>query len=628
MGLPNYSPMQVRRANPLARRRWPLLGQEWMGWISLGLFLTGCGGAGRALSMAGPTTIPPRSPAILASMERLPPPPETTAEPMAEPQGARQELQTVAASDPEKAGSQVARLIYHEVGGQPQPLPQRPAGKRSSPQEDLPRPLDDVAKPLRLKIPVDVPGAAAPPLLLPEANDDHPEARQAAIEILFPKPPAPRTLTPPTEPSQTLEELEELAMANNPLLAQAAGGITVSQGGAIQAGIYPNPVFGYEADTVGSFFTRNYQGVYLQQVVKTAGKLNLQRAAANMELLNAQLGYQRTRLEVRRQVRASYYNVLVAQEASRINEALLRFTTEVYTIMVERLKNGEQAPYEPAQLRTLVVQARGALVQSQNRYISAWKQLAAATGVPDLRPAPLAGRVDMPVPNLDFDTLLARMLSAHPDVQASRNLEAQSRYQLRLQQVTPIPDVTVGSAFQKDFTTPGFQRTSYNLNVSVPLPLFDKNQGNIRAAQGRLQISAQQLGVTRNQLTFQLSDAFERFQTARVLGEFYRTQQLPDLARAYRGVYERHIQKPEAVAFGDIIVAQQNLANGVSNYIVTLMQQWQAATDIANLLQLENFQELLLLKPPGSPVEPGAELGALGEPAAAPASPPREGAKP
>jgi outer membrane protein, heavy metal efflux system len=459
---------------------------------------------------------------------------------------------------------------------------------------ELPESVVNSARPLRFRIPAEIPGASAPPIHLPEATEDRREERKAAILRLFPAPPEVATLPKSSEPPLSLEELEELALQRSPLIVQASAGITMSEGGAIQSGVYPNPVVGYEADTVGSTGTRNYQGIYTSQVVKTGGKLGLQRAIANMELMNSQLAFKRTQLEVRRQVRAGYFNVLVAQEANRINESLVRFMNEVYTIMVERLQDVE-APYATAQLRSLVSQARVSLNQSQNRYIAAWKQLAVATGVPELPPAPLMSRVDMPVPNLDFDALMQLVLSVHPDIEASRNFEAQSKLNLKLQRRVPIPDVTVAGVFQNDFTQPGFQRTSYNLNLSVPVPIFDKNLGNIRTAEGKVQLSAQQLAVTRNQLTSQLADAFERFQTGRVQAEYFRTQVLPDQFRAYQGVYDAHIQGSERVAFGDIIVAQQNLATGVSIYLSSLLQQWVAATDIANLAQLENFQDLFTL---------------------------------
>lgn len=494
------------------------------------------------------------------------------------------------------------QIMNFEEPGSTQP--QRPARRKNGPKRLPQSPDDETSATLRLKFPEELPGSGAQNLEFPESDDDHPELTKrklAVIDLMFPPPPSPHRLALPTEQPMTLEELEELAMQNNPRVMQALAAITMSQGTTIQAGVSPNPVFGYESDTVGSSFTRDYQGIYIAQPFKTAGKLGLQRAVANMDLMNTQLVYERTKLDVLHDVRSAYYGVLVYQEASKINEALVRFENQVYEIMVKRLKNDEQAGYELSQLQTLVNQARGTLVASQNRYISAWKQLAASCGMPEMRPAPLIGRVDTPSPNLDYDALLEWVLSVHPDLHASRNLQTQAQLNLDLQRRIPIPDVTVAGVFQSDFTTPGYNRTSYNLNIAVPVPIFDRNQGNIRNAEGRYSLSSQQYSVTKIVLTTQLADAFERYQSGRVQAEFYQARILPDLARAYRGVYYRHIDDSDKVAFGDIIVAQQNLAGGVSSYITLLLQQWMAAVDIANLVQLRNFREMFPADVPPPP---------------------------
>jgi outer membrane protein, heavy metal efflux system len=477
--------------------------------------------------------------------------------------------------------------------------------------EELPRAEQKAFRSLakRLEIPAELPGANAPPVALPLVDIENSQLRSELVDKLFPNPAPVAFVVPPASlaarPSMRLEELEELALANNPTLVQAAGQITAARGTAIQAGTHPNPVIGYEADTVGSFQTRNYQGVYAQQTVKTAGKLGLQRAAANMDLMNAQLQLRRVRYDVLRQVRAGYFAVLVARESIAINAALVRFTNEAYRIQVDQLKYGEATAYEPAQLRTLAVQARAALITAQNRYVSAWKQLAATVGVPDLPPAQLEGRADMPVPVLDYDRLLVWVLNNYPDVLAARNLQTQARLQLRLQEVTPIPDLQVYGTYQQDFTTPGFARTSYNMQVGVPVPVFDRNRGNILSAQGRLNSAMEQIRTVRNQLTAQLADAFERFETSRTQAQLYRDQILPDLARAYRGIYERHQQESAEVGFGDIIVAQQNLGIGIATYIMSLTGQWIAVTDIANLLQADSLKALYDLPA----VSPAGRLG-------------------
>jgi cobalt-zinc-cadmium efflux system outer membrane protein len=162
-----------------------------------------------------------------------------------------------------------------------------------------------------------------------------------------------------------------------------------------------------------------------------------------------------------------------------------------------------------------------------------------------------------------------------------------------------VPDITITGVFQNDYTVPGFERTSYNLNATVPVPLFDRNQGNIKSAVAKARFMSQQNYVKTNELTNQLVDAYERFQSARYNAEMSITEILPNQVRAYQGIFERYVSETSDdgasadVAFGDIVVAQQNLSSGVSAYVTYLLQQWVALTDIANLLQLRDFKELL-----------------------------------
>lgn len=429
--------------------------------------------------------------------------------------------------------------------------------------------------------------------------NDRPDLRLAVIDKLFPDlPPMPK-LAPPARPEEimTLAALEQLALANNPLIAQATADISIALGQAIQAGVYPNPVIGYEADTVGSAGTRNYQGVFGTQVIKTAGKLGLARSVANVDFINAQLALRRTRIDLLAQVKQFYFAVLVAQESVKINEALVRFTGEAYQIQDDKLKiGGFSAPYEPAQLRSLAVQARTLLVQAQNRYVSAWKQLAVVVGSPGLPMAKLADTAEMPVPRLTFEAALARMLNVHPDIRAAQNSQGQARLQRRLERVTPVPDINLYGTFQRDFTTPNVPRTTYNIQFGVPVPIWDRNRGGILSAEANVVRTTEQIRRAEYELTAALADAFERFETNRITLEYYRDQILPDLARAYRGIYERHQQEGEdgGVGFGDIIVAQQNLTVAIAQYITALGMQWTAVADLTRLLQVETIEELNL----------------------------------
>src|SRR5207245_1044840 len=146
------------------------------------------------------------------------------------------------------------------------------------------------------------------------------------------------------------------------------------------------------------------------------------------------------------------FAVLVAQESLAVARALAVLTDEVYRLQLLQLRGGQTAGYEPLQLHVFAVQARGNVVQARNRYLSAWRQLAAALGQPDLPPTQLAGRADAPVPEFPFDDVRLHVLENHTDLGTARNGILKARFNLQLAQVTPIPDVLTHFYVQKDNT--------------------------------------------------------------------------------------------------------------------------------------------------------------------------------
>ena len=98
----------------------------------------------------------------------------------------------------------------------------------------------------------------------------------------------------PDERPLTLNDLENLATGTSPVIRQAEADITAARGNAIQVGTHPNPMIGYEADTVGSSRNPNYHGAYFNQWIKTAGKLQLAQAAAMIDVRNGELALRKS----------------------------------------------------------------------------------------------------------------------------------------------------------------------------------------------------------------------------------------------------------------------------------------------------------------------------------------------
>jgi cobalt-zinc-cadmium efflux system outer membrane protein len=439
----------------------------------------------------------------------------------------------------------------------------------------------------RPTIPPELPGADSPDLTDLKTR----EQMKKAFPPIPPLPPEPPLAQGPEGRPLSLADLQHMGETYSPAIKNARAAVEAARGAAKQAGMYPNPSIFFEQDTTQTF-QAGYQGLGVDQVIKTGGKLKFQQAAAIMDLLNAKLALRRAQSELRYSIRGSYFALLVARENIKISAALLRFTDEVYQLQMRKATGevaGFAAVYEPMQLRPLALQARLNLLAARNQYQASWKQLAAAIGLPHLPPTELEGGVDLPIPAFTYQELEARLVD-HTDFLTALNNLQKARYTLELAKLTPVPDVDVHVLIQKDYTTPPFQ-VVHSLAVTVPVPIWDQNKGGIYQAQAQLAQASVGPDQARNTLINTLADAWNRYQTAAASVEIA-LQQTRDQIRVYRRVYAAHDVNPNDVGFGDIVTAQQTLATYITSYATALGLQWQAVVDVANLLQTDDLFNL------------------------------------
>lgn len=450
----------------------------------------------------------------------------------------------------------------------------------------------------RLQVPPELPGSDAQSLRIPPFDPNQPpEERRALMERLYPElPPLPDVPLPdPSQPVWTLAELEQIAWEHHPALMQAAAQVEVARGGMIQAGLHPNPHIGWEEDTIANGI-QGYKGPYMTQEIVTGGKLKLARSAAAMDYENAQVAYQRTRIEVSTRVRSAYYDLLVSQQRRRMLAALSRFTEQIYRAQIELAIGGQAAAYEPLQVRVFSVQARNAVVAATYDVIAASRRLGAATGMPDVDKFRVDGEADNFPAGLDYLSAKAYLLENHTDLRTLRNQVVQAQYLSRLEFIRPrVPNVNFYGTYQHASGIPPFVN-SYNFQIGAPVPIFDRNQGNILSTQSSIIGYQRAYNATQNDLLGRLAAALARFDTARMQADNYRRHMLPDQVRTYRGVYSRYREGGQAendnINFSDVIVAQQTLSSTVNDYSNVLTGVWQAYVDIAALLQVEDLTQL------------------------------------
>ncbi len=389
-----------------------------------------------------------------------------------------------------------------------------------------------------------------------------------------------------------MSDLQAIATANSPDLRQAASDVEAARGNLISARAYPNPTVGWEFTPSNDGSVPSTDGPFIDQLIKTGGKLKLASASSEMDLKNAELALRRARNDLSTRVRNAYYSLLVAKETVRVNRGLAVMTDEIYRLHADLAVAGSfAAPYEPMALRGQAYMARLAHKQATETYIYAWKQLISMINQRQLPLSQVQGRIDRVIPYYDYDKVLARVLHGHTDVLTAHNGLDKARYQLKLQQSAIIPDVDVNIALLNEFAVPPKQFVP-TATIGLPLfPLWDQNKGGIMTAEAALIRATEEPHRVEMNLTNLLATAYTGYKTNLDALEFYRHHILPDQVRAYRGVLARR-QIDSSVAFSDLFGAQQTLAGSVSTYLGVLGTLWTSVVSVADLLQTDDLFQL------------------------------------
>ncbi|HVA45854.1 MAG TPA: TolC family protein [Pirellulales bacterium] len=453
----------------------------------------------------------------------------------------------------------------------------------------------DVKK-LELNIPPRLPGSEAPRVELPRDRLSLEHEIEQIYPELPPIPVEPRPLPGPEGRPYTLTELQRIAAANSPALRQAIADVQSALGSLTQARTYQNPTATYFADPTNNNSTTGVQGIGIDQVITTGGKRKLNAAAAEKNYENSQLALRAARNNLATQVRQAYFALLVDKETLAVTRAVARFTDEIYRLQVRLVESSIAAGYEPASLRAQAFTTRLAYQQAIATYTYDWKSLVALLGLRQLPLTQVAGQIDRFIPYYDYDQVSAYVLNNHTDILTARNLVPQARYNLKLAQVTPIPDVDVSYKYARDWTVSPFG--TYNqFQLSMPLAIWDKNKGNIIAAQGALIRATEQQHNAEVNLSNNLANAYTNYRNNLYSIDYYRRYILPDLVRFYRGVYERRNVDSEAVNVGDLAFAQQNLSQNVLGYLGALGSMWSSVVAMADFLQTDDLFQMATPQP-------------------------------
>lgn len=389
----------------------------------------------------------------------------------------------------------------------------------------------------------------------------------------------------------SLDALIEIAIGQHPVLSQAQFEIEAAQGRAMQASKYPNPTVGISGEEIG-----RHGGIHtlplISQEIVTAKKLQWSRAVAEREVDQTFLALVSKRFTLVTEVRRAFFEVVATQ---RRRDTLHERVKVVTKTLEEAKKLLKVLPEEGAEVVPLAFQYELdrlglELVTSQREYVAAWNRLAAAAGVPSLAAPP--GVADFLLDRLpsyavdpeplksqrQFAQLREQIVETHPEVRFARVGIAKAEATVGLERAQAVPNVTVGGGYSRNYNDRENQAT---YQIGVPLPIFNRNQGNIRAARAELGRAVAEVSRTQIDLSNRLASAYGQYVTAKM-----RAEQLDSMRKTAKKLYESTYTayfKGGKLTNLQVIQSQRQMIEAELDFIRAWGDAWKSASDIAGL---------------------------------------------
>lgn len=367
--------------------------------------------------------------------------------------------------------------------------------------------------------------------------------------------------------SLTLSDAVAQALQANPELAAARQELGIADGARQQAGLMPNPEIAYEVeDTRRDSRTTT---VTLSQALELGGKRGARVEVAIQGQTMAQLELQRRTEALRADVVQAFYTALRADTGVDLAQQSLALTQRGLRTVDGRVRAGKASPVQATRAHVLVAEAQLQVRRAQNEKNTAYQALVQLLGrsgamIESLQATPLSP--GMPP---SAEALLNRLDQTASMRQAQTHID-QTDAALGSEKAQRIPNLTVSVGSQYDRT----ERERVNtLGFSLPLPLFDRNQGGILSAARRADQARDQRNAVELRLRSETQTALNQWSTAMQEAQAYDQTILPS-ARQAVDIASRGFEMGK-FDFIEVLDAQRTLIAARGQYLDALA----AATD-------------------------------------------------
>lgn len=375
-------------------------------------------------------------------------------------------------------------------------------------------------------------------------------------------------------PNLSLEQAVALAIKHNPDLAVSKFSTRMAESETIGASLLPNPELEFEYED----FDAPEKTLTIGYLIELGGKRSHRMNVADADLELAEIELEAARIELIYETASAFVDVLAARENLRIAREKYKLADQVYETAKERVLAGTVSPMEQVTAKVKrsnagldVQNAEDALGMARTDLWAMWG------GLPDDFKT-VKGNFDRIEPVPSYEALAAAMENA-PRIRTKYAQIKVSQNQLDLEKRNRIPDLTLSGGIKKTDDT---DDEIYIVGLSLPLPLFDRNQAGVARTAAALDRQTAALSAEKNRLTKELNNAFQILKTAHQQTNTIKTEILPAAQSVFDAVREGY-QEGE-FGFLDLLEAQSTLYESHESHVQSLEKYHHAVISLEKML--------------------------------------------
>ena len=381
----------------------------------------------------------------------------------------------------------------------------------------------------------------------------------------------------------TLNQALSFGLMQNPELIMFSWEVRSAEARTLQAGLLPNPEISAEVENFGGArelkgFNGSENTIQINQLIEMGGKRSKRKKLSELEKDLSGWDFEAKRLDVFTDITKAFWDVLAAQERLSITRDLVQLSEQVYTTVVERVKAGKVAPLEEIQSKVALTTIRIELEQSKREMETARKRLAATWGSSSPAFEKVIGEFDTvePIPQQEqMNTLISR----NPDISRWDTEIAKGRADIKLKDANAIPDVTIGAGPRYFNET---NNTAFVVGISMPIPLFNRNQGERLEARHNLSKAEEQRKAAQIKVLTDLAQAYQELSSAYLSAAALKENALPGAQSAFNAAQEGY--REGKFSYLQVIDAQRTFFEIKRQYVTALADYHKARANIERLI--------------------------------------------